>query len=286
MSSPEPVHKRSSLPVVAGVLVVGLLLLGGGLALRNLFPAPEPEQAEVEEGVAVESEAPGPGDEAPTAPESTTASAEVAGLKASIADLSSRLDRVQAQAQQQPKAAANPDLKPLQDRLDEVARSTEGLADLPGRFEEMGARLDGFEKTHAELRDEIATIREQAKGAPAQPAPAEATATPAVDEADTALAEGIELFKQNQYAKALEQFRKATEATPDDARAWYYAALASGLSTNQWRGGETERLVNQGVQHEKEGEPARAKIDEAFAGLTTAQGKDWLVYYRKQAAGR
>ena len=72
-------------------------------------------------------------------------------------------------------------------------------------------------------------------------------------------------------------------AHPDDARVWYYSALANGLATKQWKG-ETEELVNKGVDCEKSGNPAAAEIDAAFSNLTKANGQDWLAYYRKRAA--
>ena len=68
----------------------------------------------------------------------------------------------------------------------------------------------------------------------------------------------------------------------NDARVDYYAALAHGFATGQRRG-EVERLVARGIEHEAAGEPERSKIDEAFADLSAAQGKDWLAAYRKRA---
>src|SRR4051812_27070372 len=58
----------------------------------------------------------------------------------------------------------------------------------------------------------------------------------------TALEQGIQLFRAGQYKEALSAFRRGEGDDPNDARLWYFEALARGLSTGQW-GGETERLV-------------------------------------------
>ena len=74
-----------------------------------------------------------------------------------------------------------------------------------------------------------------------------------------------------------------TQDLPDDARVWYFTALANGLATKQWTG-ETEELVARGVEREKAGTPPAADIDAAFSDLTRANGKDWLAYYRRRAS--
>ena len=42
----------------------------------------------------------------------------------------------------------------------------------------------------------------------------------------SSLQPGVELFKQKKYDQASEFFDGLTRTKPDDARAWYYAALA------------------------------------------------------------
>ena len=279
MSSPEPYKKRSSLPVFAGVLVLGLVLLGGGLALKQYFPAPEAEEPPVEEAVATGSEKA----ETSAMTETTVSADEVSDLKASYDDLAQQVGQLKTRIAQVPKSAPEPDLSPIQERLDQMAKSTEGLDDLNKKVDEMAGRLDAIGKTQGDLAAEIATVRELAKAVPSTPAVAEPAPTGGDD---TALTDGIDLFKQGQYAKALDQFKEATEAHPDDARAWYFAAISSGFATNQWTGGETERFVKRGIEQEKAGEPARSEIDAAFTTLTPAQGKDWIAGYRRQAAGR
>jgi len=97
------------------------------------------------------------------------------------------------------------------------------------------------------------------------------------------MAQAVDLFKRGKNLEAKDAFARLQTATPDDARVWYYSALANGLATRDWKG-ESERLVTTGVEKEKAGSPDKAKIDAAFAELTTNTGKDWLSYFRSRAA--
>lgn len=111
-------------------------------------------------------------------------------------------------------------------------------------------------------------------------------ATPDPDDADgtadTALEQGIDQFKADEFEQARQTFFELLEQEPGDARIWYYAALANGKATGQWKG-ETERLVLRGVERERAGTPPRGAIDAAFADLTERQGSAWLDYYRRRA---
>jgi len=104
---------------------------------------------------------------------------------------------------------------------------------------------------------------------------------------DAKLSQGIELFKQGKYNDAYAYFEKLKQTHPDDARVWYYAALSSGISTRKWvEDSEARRLVLKGVEREKAGTPPAPEIDAAFRDLTKMTGKEWLEYYRKDAAGK
>ena len=94
--------------------------------------------------------------------------------------------------------------------------------------------------------------------------------------------DAVKLFKANKFKEAEDQFLKMTEANPNDARVWYFAALSNGLATGKWDG-KTAELVQKGIEREKAGSPKPAEIDTAFRDLTTATGKDWLAGYRKYA---
>ena len=95
------------------------------------------------------------------------------------------------------------------------------------------------------------------------------------------LKQGVLLLEDRKYKEASDLFRKLTDEFPKDARVWYYAALSNGLATNQWRG-ETERLVNQGVECEKAGSPEAPEIDAVMTDLAPSS-KRWLDFYRQRA---
>jgi hypothetical protein len=96
------------------------------------------------------------------------------------------------------------------------------------------------------------------------------------------LTPAIEQFDKKQYQQAYDSFMNVARSKPEDARVWYYAALARGFSTGEWKG-ETEQLVERGVEREKADTPPKAEIDEAFRGLTHETGKEWLGFYRRRA---
>jgi hypothetical protein len=93
---------------------------------------------------------------------------------------------------------------------------------------------------------------------------------------------GNDLFARGRYAGALEIFRQMQADRPDDARVWYFSALASGFATRDWSG-QTQRLALRGVERERAGTPGTDRIDSAFTSLTQATGKDWLAAYRRRA---
>jgi hypothetical protein len=90
-----------------------------------------------------------------------------------------------------------------------------------------------------------------------------------------------------QYKDSREFFRRLESETPDDARVWYYSALANGFATGQWDSPGTRQLVEKGIAREGAGTPDRSTIDAEFKDLTSATGKDWLSAYRSRVkAGR
>src|SRR5262249_41508582 len=121
-----------------------------------------------------------------------------------------------------------------------------------------------------------------------RPSPAEAAESKPTPSGNTgqsvepAFESGVSLFQEKRYGEAYAVFRKLLQSQPDDARLWYSAALAYGLSTEDW-GPMTQTMVEEGVAREKAGKPAKSEIDSAFAGLTKETGKDWLAFYRRRA---
>ncbi len=185
-------------------------------------------------------------------------------------------------------------LEQVQARVAELSKASAPDEALPKKVAALDDRVGALNKTLAGLRDEVGALKGEVKkvgeaassSAAARPEAAVADAArPAdVDVEGQALSQGAELYEAGKYKEASDAFRKVTEAAPDDVRGWYFAALSNGMATNQWRG-ETERLVNKGVEREKAGTPEPAKIDPIFAKLPKQQ-KDWLDYYRRSAKKR
>jgi len=119
-----------------------------------------------------------------------------------------------------------------------------------------------------------------ASGGGAEPRP-----SPSADRGEATqptLRTGLNLFNEKRYSESYAAFRQLLQRQPDDARVWYYAALAYGLATGDWDRA-TQTMVEEGVAREKAGKPAKAEIDSTFAGLTRETGKDWLAFYRRRA---
>jgi TolA-binding protein len=237
-------------------------------------------------------------------------------------DLSDRVEslssKVEALGEQVAALPAMPDLKPIREKVDEIDGLSLRVNDLSKKFDALPKEIAENEKeieSNSDRLDDLKTrvtgIRRSSRLAPAgsddgQAAPAADTeAAPGGDEPadasgtgtgtgpdsgrprgvdDPHLASALSLFEDREYAAARDAFLRLTEEDPDDARAWYFAALANGFATGDWRG-ETERLVKRGVERERAGTPTRAEIDAAVADadLTAATGKDWLAAYRKRA---
>ena len=181
-----------------------------------------------------------------------------------------------------------------------IADLSKTMADMPGRFDSLGQKLeavskdaasspkvDAIERRIGELGQSLDAIKADLAAKPAATTPttlAPAAAPAAASNGDTqAMDQAIDLFKKGKYAEANEAFAKLQTALPEDARVWYFSALANGLATRDWKG-ETERLVTTGMAKEKAGTPDRSKIDAAFSDLTATTGKAWLAYYRGRAA--
>jgi TolA-binding protein len=203
---------------------------------------------------------------------------EVAKLKGDLKDLAKSVEESPAL----PNYA--PQIKALEDRVVDLGKS---LADASDRLEALGKKLDGlskgegpdsspkFEAIEKRVADLAATLD-------AVKAQVTARATPAAVASDE-MGQAISLFKQGKYAEARDAFARLQGVAPDDARVWYFSAIANGLASRDWKG-ESEKLVAAGMAREKAGKPDKARIDAAFADLTTATGKDWLAFYRSRAA--
>ncbi|WP_435015692.1 hypothetical protein TA3x_003238 [Tundrisphaera sp. TA3] len=302
-TTPDPLY-RSPISILGGLVITFALLGGLGFLGYDAYknnpatpaeaPGEKPAEAPGEKPAeAPPAEAPAP---ATAAEPSGVLSAQVAELQAALKTATDRLDQLALKPA--------PDLKSVEDKLAEMAKSSDAVAGLSARVaaidEKVGAmskadpadpaKIDAVERKVGELASALDALKGEVAAIAAsatRPAPAPDAARPPADiqAADAAMSEAVDLFRQKKYAESLERFTRLQADHPEDARVWYFSALANGLATRNWRG-ETERLVNLGIEKEKAGSPEASKIDAIFADLTAANGKDWLAAYRARASSR
>ena len=194
---------------------------------------------------------------------------------------------------------APPDLEPLNKRissLEDLPRKVEAMearvGALPTKIDQEGRKITTLMADVEGVRTQLTSLRTEmppkgvieAAARSARPAAGAASEPPRqiAPPAGSSLQPGVDLFNQKKYNQAADFFLGLTRKNPDDARNWYYAALAKGLATRDWKG-EVEKLVAEGAQREKAGTPERSEIDAAFSDLTSETGKDWLAFYRRGA---
>jgi K+-transporting ATPase ATPase C chain len=223
------------------------------------------------------------------APETPAVSGDLPVLRSQIGVVSDQLKQLHARLNQQVEAVAQDktthekaaaDLKDLEAQVARLAEDSRAFPALVERVDGLDARAKSAMQRLQELQSEVGEARDTLKQIQiAGTAPAESAKSAPV------LAPGLDAFRQGHYSEAADVFLGLTKTYPDDARVWYYAALAKGLATKQWRG-EAEELVNKGVERERAGTPDTASIEAALAGLSKTTGKDWLSYYRQRASKR
>jgi regulator of replication initiation timing len=217
--------------------------------------------------------------------------AQLKSLKEEVLALAGESTRLKQRVENPPEPArasepAPIDLKRLESRIDSVAEATRNVAGLPAELRTLVRKLDGLDRQLTALRSDVSGLPKQIEKAVAPPAhEAAPKPDPKTTAATEARAKGTALFREGRFLEARDLFLKQTVEAPDDARNWYYAALANGFATNNW-GDETIRLVTRGIDREKAGTPSRAEIDAALAEVNQPQGKEWLHGWRQRAGGR
>jgi TolA-binding protein len=278
--TPTPRPKGPAIPILMGGLFAAALATAAAYERRQ-----NPKTGAPEPAVAI----------APSSAPSAAFAESLTGVRDDIERLSAQLEALQGEVDAIPKSATGADLKPVQARLDELAKAAEVVQPLPEKLGKLDERVGGLDDALkgvrgevAELKTEVAKAGEAAKSAASAPRAAAPGASesapapaPAADADGTALARGADQFKAGRYREAADAFRKLAASEPQDARVYYYAALANGAATNNWRG-ETERLVTRGVELERAGTPRASEIDSTFAGLPASM-KGWLDTYRRRA---
>jgi TolA-binding protein len=296
------IERRASLPVVLVVIAGNIVFfLGGGLAG---WAAARKGAARTE---------PPPATAATNSPLSEVVRAiDAKASKSALDALSSRIGEVQSELgtlgrelarlegrlnaktnappasaapPASPASPAPPDLAPLRTRMDDLVEESQRLSPLPATIQSLRQRVDAVDKGLNALRTEVAALPKQLDASlnalkdaiKSRPAPDQ------VSPGDIARDFGAALFREGRLAGAREIFLALIENYPNDARHWYFAALANGLTTGNWTG-ESERMVRRGLECEKGGKPKRSDIDAQFSTLTKEQGKDWLGEWRKLAS--
>jgi TolA-binding protein len=252
----------------------------GGLLLIVLAVAAVVERQRKAETAAAAPAAAAP---APASAPTDATAEQLKGVRAEVDGLAKQLKDLQARLDALPKPEPAPDFKPIQGKLDDLAKAVESVGPLPEKVGKLDERLGGLDEGLKAVRGEVADLKGEVAKAAARPSAEVAGGGGGTSAAadDAALTQGADLFKAGRYKEAGETFRKLAAGEPKDARVYYYAALANGAATNDWTG-ETARLVARGVALEKAGTPKASEIDTAFAGVP-ARMKDWLDYYRKSA---
>jgi predicted Zn-dependent protease len=95
---------------------------------------------------------------------------------------------------------------------------------------------------------------------------------------------GIGLLERGQMATAREVFLRLQVAQPDDARVWYFSAMAEGLTSGDWDG-RARQLGEKGLKCERAGRPSSAQIDAALATRNPSKGQDWIASLRRRVLG-
>ena len=214
--------------------------------------------------------------------------------------LSDRVDHMATDVDQAKKQIADrPDysnqIKMDNDRINQLSQT---VTQMPAQFDSINQRLgtlskmedsnsssrvDGIDKRVEDLSKSIDSIRAGMNTSPRRSGNAGGGSSRVEDVNIEGLAmeQAAELFNAKKYTEAKDAFMKLQAVFPDDARVWYYSALANGFATGKWLG-ETEQMVNTGLGKEKAGQPSSDKIDAIFAKLTPSTGRDWLASYRKR----
>lgn len=238
-------------------------------------------------------------------------------LASRVNDLADRVDQVETRVASIKEPEPPVDLKPLQqrvarlegisDRVDTLSGTVDPLAakadENAQRLAELTKQVDNVDSELTTLQDQVltnekaltastrpASVRTESRPSTTQPGQGEddnsTSASSSSSSSDSAAApatleRGITLFKQKQYEGARDVLEDAIASGSDDARAYYFAALANGFATRQWRG-ETEKLVEQGMAREQAGTPDRDVIDASLADLTKNMGSEWIAAYRRR----
>lgn len=277
----EPGIKMSPFPAVLGLVLVGVLIAAWFVS----------RQKEASPGVAANTPPPATAAAEPVAPvadpaESPESSAKTEALEGKVKELTGEVERLAGQVKafegklnntNKPEPA--PDLKPLEGKVNDLAKSVAVVAPLHEQVGKLGDRVGSVDGALKSVKGELAALKEEIQKA--APAATEPEPKPEAEATSAGLTGGIDLFKAGKYKEAGDVFSKLATAKPNDARVYYYAALTRGLTTSDWQG-ETLATAAKGAALEKAGAPKPSEVDAAFADLP-ATLKPWMTFFRQQA---
>ena len=283
------IERRASLPVVLVVIAGNIVFfLGGGLAgwaaarkgaARTEPPATAATNSPLSEVVrAIDAKA------SKSAVDALTS--RIGEVQLELGTLGRELARLEDRLNARTNAPPAPlDLAPLRTRIDDLVEESQRLSPLPATFESLRQRVDALDKSLNALRTEVAAVPKQLDASlnALKDAMVSRSAPDQVSPADIARDLGAALFREGKYPATREVFLTLVQNYPNDARLWYFAALANGLTSGDWTG-ESERMVRRGLACEQRGTPKRSDIDAQFSTLTKEQGRDWLSEWRKRAS--
>jgi TolA-binding protein len=283
------IERRASLPVVLVVIAGNIVFfLGGGLAgwaaarkgaARTEPPATAATNSPMSEVVrAIDAKA------SKSAVDALTS--RIGEVQLELGTLGRELARLEGRLNARTNAPpAPPDLAPLRTRIDDLVKESQRLSPLPATFESLRQRVDALDKGLNALRTEVAAVPKQLDASlnALKDAMVSRSAPDQVSPADIARDLGAALFREGKYPAAREVFLTLVQNYPNDARLWYFAALANGLTSGDWTG-ESEGMLRRGLACEQRGRPKRSDIDAQFSTLTKEQGKHWLEEWRKRAS--
>ena len=231
---------------------------------------------------------------ASTAPEAFPAEQGKA-LQQNIDALRDRTKQLEDQLASLPKTQPTDDIRDLKAQIEDLRKTSSRVETAGEKIADLSDRLAMVEKNLTATRNDVSRLHTTVESIPihgdartgstgsdhsARDIAKPAEFNPKADQKD--LDRGAKLLNDKKYADALAVFQGLQTSHSDDARVWYFSALARGFSTGDWRG-DTERLVEHGVERERLGSPSSSQIDEVFASLTKDTGKDWLSFYRQRA---
>lgn len=215
-----------------------------------------------------------------------TSADDAEALKKQLKHLDDRIDRLSQRIDRvtRPEDQTPPVLHTLQVQMNDLAREIDELAGLPSHLHRLDRQIASLEERLRSVRSQLATTDASsgvglgaAAGAPSGPL--------AADGNDPTLELAIGLFQEGQYSQARQILRRLEREYPKDARVWYFSALSNALASGDWKG-ESEVLVEKGVECERSGKPGKAEIDLALSVLTPDTGEEWLARHRRDAHPR